>query len=192
MSELTVGSLSGLAANSYVIDVASGSSLDLSNGATLPAGSIIQVVSTTKTDTFATTSSSYTDITGLSATITPTSSSSKILVFFSVDAVTTTGTTNSMGGIQLVRDATAIAFGDAAGNRSVATVGVSSRETSDNVRLEYSKNFLDEPSTTSSVTYKLQAEVQAGTLYVNSRQADADSSINYRSVSTITVMEVAG
>ncbi len=40
MSELSVGSLSGLAANSYVIDVASGSSLDLSNATDLPASAL--------------------------------------------------------------------------------------------------------------------------------------------------------
>ena len=83
MSELSVGSLSGLAANSYVIDVAAGSSLDLSAGAVLPAGSIIQVVSTTKTDTFSTTSTSFSDVTGFSVSITPTSTSSKIMVMAS-------------------------------------------------------------------------------------------------------------
>ena len=59
MSELSLGTLSGLAANSYVVDVASGSSLDLSAGAVLPAGSILQVVSTTKTDTFSSSSTSF-------------------------------------------------------------------------------------------------------------------------------------
>jgi len=73
MSELAVGSLKGLAANSFVIDVASGSSLDLSAGAVFPAGSVLQVVSTTKTDAFSTTSSSFADVTGLAATITPSS-----------------------------------------------------------------------------------------------------------------------
>ena len=49
-------------------------------GGALPAGSILQVVSVTKTDSFTTSSSSFVDITGLSATITPSSASSKILV----------------------------------------------------------------------------------------------------------------
>ena len=44
------------------------------------AGGIIQVKSTTKTDTFTTNSTSFTDITGLSVTITPTRSDNKILV----------------------------------------------------------------------------------------------------------------
>jgi hypothetical protein len=48
--------------------------------ARLPAGSVLQVVSTVKTDTFTTVSSSYVDVTGLSVSITPTSATSKILV----------------------------------------------------------------------------------------------------------------
>ena len=85
MSELSVGSLSGLAANSYVIDVASGSTLDVTNAtgtlpaAQLPAGTILQVLEATAATTTTTTSTSAVD-TSLSATITPSSSSSKIFV----------------------------------------------------------------------------------------------------------------
>ena len=46
----------------------------------LPAGSVLQVVQTVKTDTFATTSTSFVDITGVSVAITPSSTSSKILI----------------------------------------------------------------------------------------------------------------
>ena len=50
------------------------------NGApTSGGGGIVQCVSTTKTDTFTTASTSFTDVTGLSATITPKFSTSKIL-----------------------------------------------------------------------------------------------------------------
>ena len=49
-----------------------------------PTGSVLQVVQATKTDTFTTTSSTWTNITGLTATITPTSTSSKILIMGSV------------------------------------------------------------------------------------------------------------
>ena len=47
----------------------------------LPTGTVLQVVSTAKTDTFESTSTSFTDVTGLSVAITPSSSSNKILVF---------------------------------------------------------------------------------------------------------------
>ena len=53
-------------------------------GARLPAGSVLQVVSTTKTDTFTMTGQTQTAITGLTATITPTSASSKILIIVSI------------------------------------------------------------------------------------------------------------
>jgi hypothetical protein len=44
------------------------------------AGAVLQVISTTKTDTFSVTNSDFVDVTGLSVTITPTSATSKILV----------------------------------------------------------------------------------------------------------------
>jgi len=50
----------------------------------MPTGSVIQVQSTTKTNTFSTTSTSFTDVTGLSVSITPISTSSKILVIYSL------------------------------------------------------------------------------------------------------------
>jgi hypothetical protein len=54
----------------------------------IPTGQIIQVVSTTKTDTFSsTTTNAFTDITGLSVSITPTSSSNTILVMVSVQGI---------------------------------------------------------------------------------------------------------
>jgi hypothetical protein len=72
-----------------------------------PAGKILQCVSTTKTDTFSTTSTSMVDVTGLSVSITPTSTSSTILVFMNVM------TSHSAGGaaqnsFNLVRNSTAI------------------------------------------------------------------------------------
>ena len=67
-------------------DVA-GTVLTSGSNADFPAGSVLQVVSTAKSDQFTTSSTSFTDVTGMSATITPTSSSSKILVIFSVGLV---------------------------------------------------------------------------------------------------------
>ena len=66
-----------------VIKIAAGKTLDLkSQGTTtLPTGSVLQVVNATKVDGFLTTSSSFVEV-GLTATITPTSTTSKILVQF--------------------------------------------------------------------------------------------------------------
>jgi hypothetical protein len=53
--------------------------------ARLPAGSVLQVVSTEKVDTFSTTSGSFVDVTGLSVSITPTSATSNVFVLFQID-----------------------------------------------------------------------------------------------------------
>jgi hypothetical protein len=152
-------------------------------------GSVIQVVSTTKTDTFSTgTSAAWVDITGMSVSITPTSASNKILVIFSGNAAGTTGT--SGWSAQLVRGSTAICIGDAAGSRLSASTGGATPDS--NWSLPASINYLDSPATTSSVTYKIQGRVGAGSFYFNRSQADTDSSGIMRSASTITVMEIKG
>lgn len=188
MSELSVGSLSGLAANSYVIDVASGSSLDLSNGATLPAGSIVAVESVTKTDTFSTTSTSYTDITDLEATITPSSTSSKILIFVSVsvNAVSTT----PQPSIEIRRGAVTVGSGAASGSRGNAFASFYTRDDFGTGTL--AGEFLDTPSTTSSTTYTIRIRTNQGTVRVNTTGDDSNAASSPRTSSSITLMEIAG
>ena len=160
----------------------------------LPSGSnggIVQIKSVTKTDTFSNTSTSFTDITGLSVSITPRSSSNKILVSYNL----TCGTEDSsyQFGIRLVRDSTAIFVGDAAGSReqvsNFARNNGSARHT-----IYPSGQHLDSPSTTSSVTYKLQiVGYTAGrALHINRVHDDSDDNAIGRSASAITVMEVSG
>ena len=85
---------------------------------TLGAGKLLQVVSTTKTDSFTTTSTSYTDITGLSASITPSSSSSKVYVIVHVNSAATT----RYASFRLVRGSTNIAIGtDITGSQEAVT-----------------------------------------------------------------------
>lgn len=186
MSELSVGSLSGLAANSYVIDVASGSTLDLSNGATLPAGSILQVVSTTKTDTFSTSSTSFVDVTGLSVSLTPTSTTSKVYVVVTMVA---SNSGDSADEYQLVRDSTAIGNSTAGSSFNGFYVANTYRfgTTGDNP-VPFSFNFLDSPATTSATTYKVQVATDANTAFVNR----IGNNTNIGTSSTITAMEVAG
>jgi hypothetical protein len=158
-------------------------------GAVSRSGGILQVVSTTKSDTFSTASTTFTDVTGLSATITPRSTSSKIYV---MATVTGTGTAaNTQIHLQLVRDSTAIFIGDAAGSRTRATV--SGTEGISNEVYSMAASGLDSPATTSSVTYKVQAKTQgASTVYINRSQGDSDLVSRPRTVSTITLIEVAG
>ena len=156
------------------------------------AGGIIQVKQTVKTDTFTSSSTSYTDITGLSVSITPTRSDSKILVMMHVNL----GHTNYVSGfLRLMRDSTAISVADAAGDRIVSTVAMADDPVDDEINC-YSATFLDSPSTTSATTYKVQLTTESsgntGEVYVNRSGEDANNVQNARTVSSITVMEVSG
>ena len=164
-----------------------------SAGLPIRSGSVVQVVSTTKTDTWSGTPGAgvFSDITGLSVAITPTSATSKILVTFSTNvsasAVSTTG-------VRLVRDSTPISVGDAAGSRPLATTGGAGNEGANWNGDVLASSFLDSPSTTSSITYKLQITGNASAVqYVNRKARDANTiSDDYRMTSHITVMEIAG
>ena len=151
-------------------------------GGSISAGTVIQVVSTTKNDIFSSSSTSFTDITGLSVSITPTSLSSKILVLVSSNYGTGGG--SQLLTINLVRGATNIATPNNTGLTDSGTA-VAYQTTSDQVA-NYSINFLDSPATTSATTYKVQAKVTGNTFYVNGR-----NSADLNTVSTITVMEIA-
>ena len=160
---------------------------NLSFAASNPSSAVVQVKSTTKSDTFTTTSATMTDITGLSVSITPTSASNKVLVFFVVNGSGAVGSTQ--GYLQLVRDSTAIAIGDAASNRSRVTANLGSVDVGS---LENGQCvFLDSPATTSATTYKVQTKRgDSGTVYINRTENDADNGNRSRSISSITVMEV--
>ena len=155
-------------------------------GGTVPQqGKILQVVSTTKTDVFSTTSTSFTDVTGLSVTITPTSASSKILV--TANVTSGGGNTDSRVFMTLLRDSTPIGNSD---TKDYAFLGIPSRSDSEFYMPTGFGNFgiLDTPATTSATTYKIQVKTNTSTIYVG-RSADNDL---YRAVCYITAMEVAG
>lgn len=154
----------------------------------LGAGKILQVVSATKTDTFSSTATTYTDVTGLSVSITPTATTSKILVVVNYMIVTTAAGSSSY--IQLVRNSTAIGIGDASGSRVQVTNGAF--QTPD-WPASLGASFLDSPNTTSATTYKVQGRnASGGTFYINRSVTDADSNQSPRGISTITAIEVAG
>lgn len=140
----------------------------------------LQCVSTTKTDVFTTTSSSLTDITGLSVTITPRSATSKILVLANVVVGATVDRNVTL---QLVRGSTNIDI-STGGSTNQTFYGYTINQFT---ALGIPVLFLDSPATASAVTYKLQIATSGSTLYVN-RRGDGDT----RSTSTITVIELAG
>ena len=153
-------------------------------------GKINQVIQTSKTDTFSSSSGSFTDITGMSAAITPTATSSKVLVLVNMNVAVTA--TDRYAFFQLFRTTTAIHLGGVASNRQPCSFVASLFGSSVNIQ-EKSIMFLDSPSTTSATTYKMQGLVQSDSspsFVVNRTNADDDTAANGRTASTITLMEV--
>jgi len=185
MSELSVGALSGLAANSYVIDVASGSTLDVTNAtgtlpsAQLPAGSILQVVSAVKTNQFTTSSTGWVDVPSLNATITPSSSSNKILVLVHIGLQGNTGSAH-MNFFTLFRNDT---------NQMTAPDCISGAyQNNSGTGVALSFALYDSPASTTAKEYSVGMRVNGSTGVLNRIAVNNLTT----SESTITLMEVAG
>ena len=151
--------------------------------ARLPVGTVLQVVSTTLTTLVTASADTWTTIT--SASITPSSSSNKILIMFNMPVALVGQETIS----RVLRGATVIteySGGD------VTQIGWSFTGASGAgwTGAMLSGSFLDSPSTTSSTTYNLQAYQQGTTLYVN-RTSGTTSTDSAGGVTTITLMEIA-
>lgn len=156
----------------------------------IPTGSVLQVVSTNKTDTFSTTSTSFVDVTGLSVQITPSATSSKILITGALIG----SATYHFFFARLMRDSTQVLVPDSTGNRSTANFGFATQVASNYMPHTIPIHALDSPSSTSALTYKIQIEAPSGTSYVNRTGRDTDNTAGYdmRGVSTITAIEIAG
>lgn len=166
--------------------------------ATTPTnGAVLQVVSTSMTDTQTiTTQDSWVTVTNLQATITPKATSSKIFVSASISYG---GTSNTYGAARLVRGSTAISIGDAASTRTRVSTSLNTDNDSSSGAAKLSSaslEFLDSPSTTSSTTYKIEvwndSAVAGSTLAINRTGTDSTNSFYFRGASTITLMELAG
>jgi hypothetical protein len=155
---------------------------------------VLQVVSTAKTNTFTTTSSSFTAITGLSATITPSSTSSKILIVAMVN-YSTSGSSGDAVSVRLSGGNAATYIGDANGaNRVRATIYTNNRVDWGATHSIIPGNiiYLDSPASTSAITYQVDARVNvAGTFVLNKAGTDSDSATFSVVPSSITVMEIS-
>ena len=137
-------------------------------------GKVLQVISATHATEVTSTSSSYAD-TGLTASITPSSTSNKVLVIVNQNGLEKDNTDTKIS-LKLLRASTDIALFAGTGTLNTSTAnrtdiggtGVS---------------ILDTPNSTSSTTYKTQLKNEgSGTVAVQ----------NGGSVSSITLMEIAG
>ena len=188
MSLVLVGSTSGsitlqepAVAGSTVLTLPAVSGTVLTTGssgqsipkAALPTGSILQVVQGTYNTYTTTSSTSYVD-TGLSASITPTSSSSKILVLISQYLMIAGGSQSQIAYLNMVRGSTQIweSLNEAINSYDQGGSGVE-------IGAALCLNYLDSPATTSSTTYKTQTKKSGG-----------GSEVRWRSA-TITLMEIA-
>lgn len=165
--------------NSSGITMGSGKSL-------VGGGKMLQVVQNVKTDAFTTTTiDAWVDITDMSVNITPSSTSSKILVMFN------TSVSADFAGFRILRDSTEVGSGSA-GSRVPAVIGAQRPMASTRVEA-ISYEYLDSPATTSQITYKIQVRcTTAGTTYINRESAYADNDTYFATASNITVIEVAG
>lgn len=158
-------------------------------------GKVLQVIQNhvTTTSSQSVNASTVTDISGLNVSITPSSSSSKILVKVRWMGDGSNGDINDgMWGIK--RNSTVIGNPSAAGNRIVGIAGIymgytvnTDAASMDSTMYEY----LDSPSTTSAITYHATFTVKtAQTMYNNISRGDGDATHVERGTSTITVMEI--
>jgi hypothetical protein len=143
--------------------------------ANLPTGSVLQVVSATYSTETTNSTTTYAD-TGLSASITPTSSSSKILVLVTIAGCQKTSGSSSNGlDLKLLRGSTDLItftrFGGWTGTALNLTFGNNSTE------------YLDSPATTSSTTYKVQFRNETGSALVKVQDTS--------STSTMVLLEIA-
>jgi hypothetical protein len=153
---------------------------------------ILQVVSTNLTSVFTTSSATFGTVTGLTATITPSSTSSKILVMAQIAV----GGQNAgaMGHFKITRGGTDFYIGDTAGSRTPNVFGGIIAVNLQEVLLSQSIITVDSPASTSALTYQVEARrgINAGTVYVNRSASDFDDANTGRGASSITLMEVAG
>lgn len=158
-------------------------------------GKIGQVIQTHKADGFSTTSgilgSGFADVTGLSATITPSATSSKILIMGSVDV---SESSSNRIFLRVKRGSTIIGNASDSGmssqevHKHVFNTGTSSGQNNMSI------NFLDTPNTTSATTYQFAVTNNQSdnnsTVYVNRNANSASGNQDAHSTSQITLMEV--
>ena len=158
-------------------------------------GKILQVVQTFKTDAFSRSSTTFGDITGMNVSITPASSSNKILIFCHL-SVGTNG--NGYVGFRLMRDSTNIGHSTALDGNSSSNTRDSAFAFGDESSQAQNKlntvsySFLDTPSSTSSLTYKLTVRTWSSTTFrLNRPQFVGNAAYTMAGTSSITAMEVS-
>ena len=163
-------------------------------------GTVLQVVSTTKTNTQTIFGGVFVDISGLSVSITPTSATSKFLILAHVSVSQNGGVNGADFRFVSVTTAatTAIGIGDADGSKTISSFS-GRRGFNSGLQETWSGNYLDSPGTSLAITYKVQTrgklEGSGGPnpeVNINRSRSEGNNTEFSRTTSTITVMEIAG
>ena len=157
---------------------------------------ILQVKQTVKANTFSVTVNNmvWENITGLDVSITPQSSTSKILIMVTIGGwgITQGG---QRFGLALKRDSTLIGLASTSGDRTRSSVATSGFEDgTDGIENGAAFNFLDSPSSTSSITYRtcVNAEGSGKTVVINRGHNSSNQDETFVTCSTITAFEIGG
>jgi len=153
------------------------------------AGNIIQVLQSTFTAATSTNSTSLAD-TGLSVSITPSSTSNKILIMYAL--YMSVNENEYSGSTSIVRGSTEIFIGDAISSSRRASAFMWPNSGRDPHFVGH--QFLDSPSTTSATTYKIQfrSNYTSQTVYIGRSTIGVASDSHSTTPASLTVMEVAG
>ena len=159
--------------------------------ANMASGSVLQVVSTHVTSQHSTSTTGEEDITGMSVSITPSSTSSKILILVQMVVGSGQDTGNHF---TLKRGSTAIGVGGTDGSRTQVSFGFDGGNSDSNRATTLSFHHLDSPSTTSATTYKITTfKFSTNTTFrLNRCQSAAGADFDDNFASHITAIEIAG
>jgi len=141
---------------------------------------VLQVKQTAKTDVFTTADNTFVDVTGLTVDIAPKSASSKIMVEVHIG----THDSNSANAIlyKLRRNSTDIGISTESTSNPCTFGATINADRGENMSMK----FLDDPQTTSAITYGVQINGFGNSVDINKRAS------LYSTISTITVTEIGG
>ena len=176
IAALTASKLTGTVADARISALTASKLTGTVAAARMPAGSVLQVVSSTANRAAATTSTSYA-ATGVTASITPSSTSSKILATYHSGLCYQDHAVGWYGHFSIFRGSTNLGAGDGLSGMYIHT------QSANDLGFNVSCEVLDSPSSTSSLTYTVQ-------WYTNNTNARMVHDLSGRS--TITLMEIAG
>ncbi len=154
-----------------------GSAVSLGGSATIGGGKIGQVIQTVSTASSSISTTSFADV--MTAAITPSATSSKVLIDFRLGGYNPGAAMDIF--FRVERDSTALQTGTAGQGTAAQSAGTPNSDRGDG---GFSINFLDSPNSTSSITYHLQTKVSGSSYTFNSKSG------GYSTISTLTLMEV--